>query len=109
MAQADPLLPPDKLEISSRAWSGQLVEHQTFYLWAAGSSPMPTSAQIASITASEVRNSIQINVTKPKNMFRMKSKFSFGKEKPGKSDNNFGTLKLKMVAKMDDESFKYFS
>ena len=37
--QEDPLLPPDKKGISSRAWSAQLVEHQTFNLCAVGSSP----------------------------------------------------------------------
>ena len=30
--QEDPLLPPDKKEISSRVWSAQLVEQQTFNL-----------------------------------------------------------------------------
>ena len=30
--QGDPLLPPDKEEISNRVWSAQLVEHQTFNL-----------------------------------------------------------------------------
>ena len=74
------MLPPDKVEISSRAWSAQLVEHQTFYLWAWVRVQCRASSQIPSITASEVGNSCFIIVTKPKNMFRTKSKFSFGKE-----------------------------
>ena len=37
IVQGDPLLPPDKKGISSRVWSAQLVEHQTFNLCAVGS------------------------------------------------------------------------
>ena len=64
---------------------------------------------IGSIAASEVGNSIFIIVTRPKHMFRRKSKFFFGREKPRKSDKNFRHLSLNMVAKRDHESFKCFS
>ena len=71
------MLPPDKKEISSRVWLAQLVEHQTFNLWAV----VQNSVQIGYIAASEFGNSSFITVSKTKNMFRKKSKFRLEKRK----------------------------
>ena len=69
------MLPPDKIEISSRAWSAQLVEHQTFSLWAV----VQNSVQIGFMAASEFGNSSFITVSKTKKNVSKEIKVSIWK------------------------------
>ena len=105
--QGDPLLPPDKKGISSRAWSAQLVKHQTFNLCVVGSSPNYVSYWIYSCFGGW--EFYFHNCYKTKAYVSKAIKVFFGREKPWKRDKNFRHLSLNMVAKRDHESFKCFS